>query len=194
MFVRSKVVKGRTYYQLVETSRDKETGRVRQRVLASLGTQPTIEGAFRAAEERYFVAPRRGGRRGAEAAEKAWERLASLAAWLEREQEKRGARYHWPERFAGEWRRRHGRKGKDRVRREKLFAEFLARHKAELRSERIASSYATFGLAPPVTPDQVKAAFRRKARECHPDHGGSTAAMAEVNGAYRTLREVLGFA
>jgi DnaJ-class molecular chaperone len=54
-----------------------------------------------------------------------------------------------------------------------------------------ASWYAMLGLAPPVTVDQVKAAYRRKARECHPDHGGSDGAMAQINAAYEALLDVL---
>src|SRR3954447_13846248 len=45
MFVRSKVVKGHTYYQLVEGYRD-GSGRVRHRTVASLGREPTIRDAL----------------------------------------------------------------------------------------------------------------------------------------------------
>ena len=38
----------------------------------------------------------------------------------------------------------------------------------------------------------VKKAYRRKARLYHPDRGGSTAAMAKLNEAYRTAKEELG--
>jgi hypothetical protein len=58
MFVRSKVVKGLTYYQLVEGYRDSE-GRVRHRNLASLGRHPTIEDAIAAGEAGRSDADRR---------------------------------------------------------------------------------------------------------------------------------------
>jgi curved DNA-binding protein CbpA len=32
--------------------------------------------------------------------------------------------------------------------------------------------------------DNAKDAYRRKAKECHPDIGGSAVAMAEINAAY----------
>src|SRR4051812_41077115 len=44
MFVRSKTVKGRKYYQVIETYRD--GGKVRHRTIVSLGQHPTIEDAY----------------------------------------------------------------------------------------------------------------------------------------------------
>jgi hypothetical protein len=44
VYIRSKVAKGRTYYQLVEGRR--EGGKVRQRIVAALGRHPTIEDAL----------------------------------------------------------------------------------------------------------------------------------------------------
>jgi hypothetical protein len=39
-----------------------------------------------------------------------------------------------------------------------------------------------------ATPEQVRDAFRRRAREVHPDRvGGDTAAMADLNAAYEAL-------
>lgn len=51
MFVRSKVVKGHTYYQAVQGYRD-ESGLVRHRTVASLGREPTLEGAIKAEQRR----------------------------------------------------------------------------------------------------------------------------------------------
>ena len=45
MFVRSKVVKGHTYYQLVEGYRD-GAGKVRHRTVMSLGRSPTVRDAL----------------------------------------------------------------------------------------------------------------------------------------------------
>lgn len=49
--------------------------------------------------------------------------------------------------------------------------------------------YATLGIEPTATPEQIKAAYRKKSRENHPDHGGSTEAMASVNDAYAVLSD-----
>jgi hypothetical protein len=57
MFVRSKVVKGRTYYQMVEGYRD-ELGRVRHRNIVSLGDCDTVEKAL-GAEKRWLARSRR---------------------------------------------------------------------------------------------------------------------------------------
>jgi hypothetical protein len=45
---------------------------------------------------------------------------------------------------------------------------------------------AALGLAP--TEEEIQAAYRRKARECHPDHGGDADAMKQVNAAKERLR------
>jgi hypothetical protein len=44
VYIRTKVAKGQTYYQLVEGRR--EGGKVRQRIVAALGRNPTIEGSL----------------------------------------------------------------------------------------------------------------------------------------------------
>jgi hypothetical protein len=51
MFVREKHMRGKTYFALVESVRVKLSGRVRQRVIASLGTCPTLEAAIAEAEQ-----------------------------------------------------------------------------------------------------------------------------------------------
>ncbi len=45
MFIRRKIVRGKTYFQVVETYRD--GARVRHRNIVSLGQHPTPEGALR---------------------------------------------------------------------------------------------------------------------------------------------------
>jgi hypothetical protein len=59
MYLRTKTVKGRTYYQVVEGYRDVAKGKdgrpisvVRQRVLMSLGTCPTLPEALEARQDR----------------------------------------------------------------------------------------------------------------------------------------------
>jgi hypothetical protein len=52
MFIRKKIVNDTTYYALVENERTKN-GRVKQRVIVSLGTFSTIEGALVAARNAF---------------------------------------------------------------------------------------------------------------------------------------------
>ena len=50
------------------------------------------------------------------------------------------------------------------------------------------SHYDTLGVPPAATPDEIKQAFRRQAKDAHPDReGGSTEKMAMVNRAYEVL-------
>ncbi len=50
--------------------------------------------------------------------------------------------------------------------------------------------YDTLGLSPTASATEVRDAYRRRARQLHPDRGGSDAtAMAAVNEAYRVLRD-----
>ena len=44
--------------------------------------------------------------------------------------------------------------------------------------------YVALGLAPSATAAHIKAAYRRLARDCHPDKGGSDAAFARLQKAY----------
>lgn len=46
-----------------------------------------------------------------------------------------------------------------------------------------ASCWSILGLAPGASADKVSAAYRDKAKRAHPDHGGTEAAMAELNRA-----------
>jgi len=52
-------------------------------------------------------------------------------------------------------------------------------------------AYAILALVPPVTLAQVKRAYRAKARECHPDHGGSHAQMVVINAAFELVQKVV---
>lgn len=47
--------------------------------------------------------------------------------------------------------------------------------------------YATLGVGPNASADEIKAAHRRKASKEHPDRGGDADKMAEVNEAYEVL-------
>ena len=48
---------------------------------------------------------------------------------------------------------------------------------------------AILGVATDADPAAVRTAYRKRALEHHPDRGGSTAAMAQVNAAYAWLRD-----
>jgi curved DNA-binding protein CbpA len=47
--------------------------------------------------------------------------------------------------------------------------------------------YQVLGIDATATAAEIKLAYRRKCKACHPDHGGSDVAMAEVNQAYACL-------
>lgn len=51
----------------------------------------------------------------------------------------------------------------------------------------------TLGLAPPYAIEDVKQAYREKARATHPDRGGSTAAFAAVHEAFERAQAYLEF-
>jgi hypothetical protein len=48
--------------------------------------------------------------------------------------------------------------------------------------------YAILGVARGADPETIRRAYRRLAWRHHPDHGGSTARMRELNAAYARLR------
>ncbi len=49
------------------------------------------------------------------------------------------------------------------------------------------SHYDTLGIDPKAPPEEIKRAYRKKARKAHPDKGGTNETMAEVNKAYEVL-------
>lgn len=61
---------------------------------------------------------------------------------------------------------------------ERAFSAFQA-----LPSPAPRDCWAVLGIAPRSPPDEVARAYRDKAKELHPDTGGSDAAMAELNAA-----------
>jgi DnaJ domain len=48
--------------------------------------------------------------------------------------------------------------------------------------------YKVLGVVPPVTMDELKAAYRKAAALHHPDCGGSHAAMVEINSAFEQAK------
>lgn len=61
---------------------------------------------------------------------------------------------------------------------------FVERPAQPLRTPRTDGPHAVLGVPPGAPLDEVKAAFRRKALEHHPDHGGDAAAFMAVKRAY----------
>lgn len=49
--------------------------------------------------------------------------------------------------------------------------------------------YLVLGLRPGATLDEIRSAYRLRARDTHPDHGGDPDDFAEVTDAYNTLRD-----
>lgn len=49
--------------------------------------------------------------------------------------------------------------------------------------------YETLGVDRDADPAAIKKAYRKRARETHPDHGGDTGEAASVNGAYLVLSD-----
>jgi len=51
--------------------------------------------------------------------------------------------------------------------------------------------FAVLGVGPDASPDEVRSARRRLAAEFHPDHGGDTVRMGEINAAFDVVIEQL---
>ncbi len=177
MFVRSKVVKGRTYYQVVETYRDGD--RVRHHTLASLGTHSTIEEALREALGHYFAL-----KRSAPDREEAWRRVCLLDRLFGREQ---GPTRELDPRLASERRRRRLAANRKSARKDQEKAETWRDFVDSMELEEDSTYHGLLALDLMPTVVEIKAAYRRKARECHPDHGGSEEAMRRLSDAYHGL-------
>ena len=63
---------------------------------------------------------------------------------------------------------------------------------AEMRRKAEMAPFRVLGLQPPITLVSVKAAYRRKAKETHPDLGGSTEAFVAVQNAYEAALKFVG--
>jgi len=85
--------------------------------------------------------------------------------------------------------REHGAAGRQRSQRQRKKPEQQKTRPQPKREEvqlpkTVAEAFKILHLTPPVTASDVKRAYRQQARQCHPDHGGSHAAMVGVNAAY----------
>lgn len=171
-------VRGCTYYEVRESYRC--DGKCKHRTV-SLGTCPTVEAAFEEAWGRYLAG--RKGRRSdpfTDDDRKRWARVCRLEQVLRKNP---GSDYQRTEALKAENQKwaRHARRikqGEDAA----FYEDFVIEIEAEE-----ARVLAILGLEPGASGDEIRAARDRKARECHPDQGGSDEAMAAVNEAYERL-------
>lgn len=53
--------------------------------------------------------------------------------------------------------------------------------------------FSILGVSMNATEEEVKAAYKKKAHDCHPDLGGSDAEMAKVNAAFQVIKMFKGW-
>lgn len=176
MYVRKVVRKGQTYYEAVETVRDSETGRKRNRTLAYLGKSPTLHEAYNLAESKYWKL-RKGRMRerytpaDGEALRKLYKlwQLAVHHGEIDRGRAESifRERQRWDKQVSLDARKARYERSRDRT------PEYLA----------------VLGLAPDATLDQIRSSRDRLAKQHHPDLGGDPAIMIQINEAYDRLTE-----
>jgi len=144
------------------------------RVVVDLGRFPTLAEALAYLEPAYFAAKKaRKWVPFSEAERKAWRRIWAICnARVQMENPP-------PEPSQGVW--------KEYSRWKRWEAKEDARIRREQNQTPRERRLAVLGLKRSATIDQIKAAYRSKARECHPDHGGSDEAMGRINEAYEYL-------
>jgi len=54
---------------------------------------------------------------------------------------------------------------------------------------RVGTAFGRLGLSPTADADEVKAAYRRRVKDVHPDHGGDSESFKRLQDAYATARE-----
>jgi hypothetical protein len=183
MFICSTVLKGRTYYRVRWTYRSREDKKVRHRTIA-LGTSPSIEGALREREEKYFAA--RKGRPRPPFTKDDYDAFLPLYEldWL-LSWEVKNSGYVRSRRVSAEIKRA---KDWERARRKAQEARQRAKFLENLFAEELAKEHLDIlGVQPGASPEDIKAAYRRKAREHHPDHGGDEETMKQLNAAKAML-------
>jgi hypothetical protein len=172
MYIRSYVRRGHTYYEVRDSIRDGVA--VRTRRIVQLGRFSTIREAHDHFLAEYFKAKRSGKHAPFSPAQaKAWKRITRLSGCLNRQQDtprELDMRYV---REYQRWEQHERRQEAARKRREQSM---------------IRNPWRILGVSKRATDEQIKAAYRRKAQECHPDRGGSDEAMARINEAYERLR------
>jgi hypothetical protein len=182
MFVCSTVLNGRAYYRVRKTYRDRD-GKVRHYTIA-LGTNPSILGAFREREAKYFAT--RKGRPRPPFTKKDFNsflplyELDSLLTW-----DMPDSGYVRSRQMRAEIKRcRDWERARRKAREARERAEFNARFLKSLLSE---EHYEILGVRPGASPEDIRAAYRRKSRQHHPDHGGDEETMKQLNAAKAAL-------
>jgi hypothetical protein len=187
-FIRAKKHGDSTYYYLVESKR--VDGRVKQTTVAYMAKCPTIEEAYQ-----YW---KKIASCSSPLEESAPSEIASLRAYLYRDalRRYRSTDVLQEERQRQEAKARHAkarRKQRKEAEQQQANAEFA--HWWTERLGRIAGKPITarenalriLGLSLESTAEQVKSAYRRLAKEHHPDVGGDAAAFRLVTEAYSLL-------
>ena len=54
---------------------------------------------------------------------------------------------------------------------------------------RVGTAFGRLGLSPTADTDEVKAAYRRRVKDVHPDHGGDSESFKRLQDAYATAKE-----
>jgi len=209
MFLRSSKSGGRSYWRVVESYR--EDGKPKHRTIHNLGAHETREKAQAAwdalgddepcweelkAEAERLRADAAERRRQAEHMKAATDFAAAGSTdWVGDWMKNRRAKYE-----AGEW----VGDGLDEAfwDHQDLINDRLGRPRRPRPGGRTSSYPSSFGAAVDwravlglsfdATLDQVKAVYRRKAAEAHPDRGGSHEAMTKLNEAYEAAKQAFG--
>ena len=79
------------------------------------------------------------------------------------------------------------RKAKRKAAREQERRLLMEQLERAVRERLYARHYVTLGLTPPVSREEIKAAYRDKAKAMHPDHGGSDEQFCKLTEAYHAL-------
>ncbi len=169
MYIESYRSDGCTYYMVREN--ESVNGERHHRFVVALGIHPTLREAFEHFERAYFEAKKAKKWEPFSPKErKAWEKLFKIWVLLDREQP---GGYRADARFDRENMR---------------WVRWREQQERDRRNPR-ARWLRLLGLRRGCAPEEIRAARDRKARECHPDHGGTDEAMAAVNEAYERLME-----
>jgi hypothetical protein len=221
LFIRSKPAGGRTYYQVVEGYRDNGRVRhrtlaslgtnptiekARTVALKKYHALPRGRGILKVRDFRDRMAEARR--------QDAWSWVLLLDDLARQWHTQKGTAYQQDatieevrrEREAeeqkrhAEWDRQRQRSEKDSARRKtkketkdrewrEEFARMMGKEDRQQTTEEVLENLAALGIQ--LDQKAIQAAYHRKSRECHPDHGGSDEAMANLNNAYDSLKGLI---